>query len=99
MMISYVFKVIAVLSLLLSFGFRVNAQVPIDDIKGLEYQIRQCERIGAEPGGAGHKNLDKPNIDGVINPVVWFDGKTENRILYVLKEPWGDGGRNLPQEI
>lgn len=98
MMITFVFKYLFFLAVLF-WGLDVSAQVPSDDIKEIKQMIKQCERIGPEPTESGHVDIDKPNIDGIINPDSWFGNKTENRILFVLKEPWGNGGRNLPEEI
>ena len=97
-MITSVFKHLFLPALLL-LGLEINAQIPSGDIEEIEQMIKQCQRIGTEPIENGHVDIDKPNIDGIINPDSWFGNKTENRILFVLKEPWGDGDRNLPQEI
>lgn len=47
------------------------------------------------------ENFDKPNYDGPIDSSKWYlkekrKIKTDDRILFVLKEPWGNGNVDWP---
>lgn len=81
-----------------AFGSLLPAQnIPYEELKDIRRQIEACQPLDG---------IDKgllPNYDGPINIEKWYRPNTRSlpspyRIMFVLKEPWGEGGRDLSKE-
>ena len=75
--------------------------IPYEAMEDIRHRISQCEQYHPSPMKGKSQNTDKPNFDGPINPDTWFipthrSSQTTDRIMFILKEPWGDGGVDWP---
>lgn len=99
------FKILLIILLFGQYQNLISGQsVPETALIEIRQKISRCIQYHPRQQDGQYIDTDKPNFDGPIDPDKWYISsrrnlKTDDRIMFVLKEPWGNGNIDWPKVL